>query len=744
MQRFSFFYAFLLAVSCVLFQPDTTHANTPPLTIENVSINPDGWTANLTITEAGAGGTFSNLNNKSNPGLLFSIQSPSYDAAGATTTLARTVYATAIKRKPFPNQTSREEITTSTSTSVTVTLSEYVYATDQVLTASAMAGFFANNGAEGSSATSTEQTISVQNNSTQLHPLPQATWLTPDLSKATSTSFAPKLAVMHRFGRNGQPVRAVEFIATDVQGTVVRAIASTLSTEQYSASQNTANFFSAPLNFGQLAAGDLVTIDAVIYPWVGESFKISQNGAAYPSPNLTVIKVLNDRNNSYGTAYAYVNGTGSTVPTVSTNPLTAAAAPYATIAAAASAIQSFNASNFGRTNVGGGIIRIAASTTIVGLGTDTMDTILTDGKIPLEIQGVDKNTSVYMNAATSINNDIPGLLKLSNLTFRKNGASITAFDGKNNINNVLVFEDVHFDANNQATFAGWLIQFGRGYFINSSGSYLRQGDIFSSNIQGTVLVLGSTFYAPTAYNVIASRGNQSLGSGGTRPLGVAKGSLFAWNFASVSSASSYTGFGGNGNLGPQGIAFVGNILEQYHPAPVQSNLHISADGNVTPNVNMIDYANTVVGQRSNMFYQDAGTATVEKNGLTKHSVHWKRNTKSDVFKSNGNLVGNWAIRYGVGSGYSLVSTGESSGKTTPSPSSWLGEIAAVGEIFSGNPDFMSDRSSEGTETGSGDYRPGNLSQIPFIPEGETYFAKDLLGQTIPQDGTARAGAVQMQ
>lgn len=709
--------------------------------ITSININPNGWTADITINNATASGTFSQLNTRTNPGLLLEINSVSYDNTGATTTINRTVYASAILRKPYPNHAQRAETIIGNSIKVTVALSEYIYVDDTVSAANIANDFFINNGLSGTGLGNLATTSSVINFATEKYPLPQAVWLNHDLDRATSTNFNPKLAVMHRFGQQGQPVKAVRFIASDEHGNSVSNISNNLTTSSF-ASGNFANYFTAPLDFSSLTAGDIVNIDAIIYPWVGKSFQISLNGDVYPSPNLTLLKILNDYNNSYGTAYAYVNGlSGSTTKAVSTDPAAAATTPYTTIAAAASAIQAYNNSHFGRNNLGGGVIRIAASTTITGLGTDTIDTLTFDGKIPLLIEGEDKNTSVYTNSVTNINNDIPGLLKLKNLTFKKSSSTITAFDGKNKIANLLIFEDVNFDRGGQPSYAGWLIQFGRGYFINNTGEYFRQGDIFSSNIQSSVLTLGSTFLQPSAYNIIASRGNQNILQS-SKLLGVAKGSLHAWNFASISSASASVVNIGGPSAGPQGTALVGNIFEQYNAAPAQSALHISADSIVTVNENMIDYGNTVVGQRSNMFYQDKGTTTVAKKGLTKHAVHWKRNTKSDLFGLNANLTGNWAIRYGVGSGFSLVVDGESSGKKTPSTSSWLGEIAAVGEKFTGMPKFIADKSTNGDKTGNGNYTPLPDSEIPFIPAGETYFAVDLFGNTINTDGTARAGAVQ--
>jgi len=191
-----------------------------------------------------------------------------------------------------------------------------------------------------------------------------------------------------------------------------------------------------------------------------------------------------------------------------------------------------------------------------------------------------------------------------------------------------------------------------------------------------------------------------------------------------------------------GIAVVGSVLEQYGGETGQA-LALSADGVVVPMTNMLEISNTVVGTRSNLFYQDTGTETVIKDGVSSCSLQWEWNCKTDVFGTNANLVGNWAAVHRVGSKYRAAINGSSDGNNSVGVGKWLGEVAALGD--SGGPiapDFVSDASYQGTRAGNGDYTPGASTAIPQVPWEHCAYPWDLYGRDVPQGGTAFVGAVQ--
>lgn len=707
-----------------------------------VTVRPDGWTLSATIGDAKDGGTYAGLDNASSPGLALTVTSKSWTTGGVETTASRTVYATTVLRKPYNQQTSLEETEDGSDLDVILTLSDYIYA-DEAVTCAVAADFYTDDGTGGSSLGNDAQTPSVTNSSTFAYEEPQAVWLQHDLQHVKASSFSPKLFVFHRHAKSGQPVRAVKFSATDGT-TTVTAFATSLSSEQYSASSLYSNYYTASLDFSTLTQGALITIDAVIYPWIGDAFTISTDAETYPSPNLCVMKVLNDRTGGYGTVYAYVDGTGSGgSEDVSETPATAATTPYANIRDAAAAIQTYNGANFSRSNVSGGIIRITASTTITGLGADTLDS-LTDGDVPLVIEGVNQSTSVYTNAATSINNDINNLLKFSNLTIQKNGASIIALDGAATVANLLAFENVIFDANSQSTYLAWTYRIGRGYFINCSGDWFGQGGKFATEVQGTALALGCTFIPEYTFNAVACDATLTANGHhiGNVSLAAPKGGVRAFNFISSSNTSNTCVLVNATAFGNRGVCIVNNILEKFHASGSPTALSASADSDVVAIANLNIVANTIVGQRTNAYYQDTGSTTISKTGLMKHNIHYERNTKSDVFGTNANLIGNWPIRHGVGGGYELLIQGDSGAATDVGPDTWIGDRLGPGTVLNSTADFTTDASATGTGAGGGDYSLGGSTTAPQIPSGETIFAKDLFGTVIPTDGSAYAGAVQ--
>ena len=720
-----------------------------------LEVRADGWTMSATILNAKVGGTYSGLNDYANPAIVLDVSSQSYDATGAQTTISRSVVATAYLRQEYPNGTLREETTSGSDFTTVYSLSERIYSGDTINSATIAAAAFTDNGSGGSLASNSGGVNSVTNSSGLAYPLPQAVWLTPPLERATSSSWAPRLLVMHRYARNGTPVRAVKFSATDGTNTVTSTVTA-LTTGQYSASGLYANWYQPSWNLSTLTNGVLITIDATIYPWVGDEFQLSVDGDTYEtSANITVLKALYDGTGAFGTIYAYVDGVGGGTPAANTNAATAAANPFASISAAATAAITLNNSTYSRNNLSGVTIRIPAATTITGLGADTMDG-LAEGDLPLLIEGVNQSTSIYENAATNTNNDIPGKIKWKNLTMRRHatGGSIIGFQGKNNVANAFICEDVIFSDNGAGVYSGWLYRVGRQYFVNCSGNRAGQGQLLSTNTQGTALVVGSTFVPVGLYNSVACKELGISTTNGITPhtatpvLGNYSGCVVAFNHVGVSGVSSIGIYIGETNYGAKGISVVGNIVEGYG-ALSSSAMYFSADTDVTQITNAIEAMNTVVGERTNIAYQDTGTSLVLKEIVSKHSIHYRWNLKSDYFTTSGNTIGNWATRHGVDGGYSLIINGSSDTEIAPDYNHWLGEALGDsknefprGTLGPGTADFVNDNSNTGSDDGNGDYSLGGSTTAPQIPAGMTMFAVDLLGHAIPTDGTARAGARQ--
>ena len=258
---------------------------------------------------------------------------------------------------------------------------------------------------------------------------------------------------------------------------------------------------------------------------------------------------------------------------------------------------------------------------------------------------------------------------------------------------------------------------------------------------GTALALGNTFIPAKSFNVVASDANADITHVTQPPLENLTGPVYAFNTISDSTSGGKV-VEVSVDTGTRGVSLVGNVLEKYHTTGTPPALSLYADSITTAATNTIEAMNTVVGERTNILYQDTGLTVINKLGITKYSIHHEWNSKSDVFGTNGNLVGNWTFRYKVGGGYNFIDLGDTAGNVSPGASTWLGEILGAGDVVTGNPDFTNDKSAAGAGGGNGDYSLGASTEVPQIPGTETMFGWDLYGTAIPTDGSAYAGAVQ--
>ena len=640
-----------------------------------------------------------------------------FNAAGSSVTVNDTITIMKRLRQPSPNE--------GTLTTDQVVLSEYIY--------------------------SGETISGVTNNSTQAYPKPFATWLTPDLERERTTTFRPRLAVVHHYARSGRPVAAVKFSASDGTNTVEVTV-STMSQSQYLASGFYVSYFEPAIDTSTLNEG-LVTVDAIIYPWVGDAFQISVDADTYPSPNLTVLKFLNDRAGGYGEAYAYVSPTGNNATAVvSATPATALASPFLTVPGAAGAIQTFNNANYGRNNASGGTIRLLEGTFTHG---SFSSVAVENTGIPLVIEAADpskKGTTIYADSGSSVSNGCPDKVKWKDITLRKVGASVVMLDSQANSatpHNMMVLQNVSIDQNGTSSYSAWIYRPGRLWLVNVDGGALNTMNT-QANVAKWSNIIGCSapWESDTAYSVWGSKLTRSKlrnqSSNGNMLAGI--GQVIGFSHLTQPTNGQGAIETGGQTIGARGIAFAMTVMEQTGgtSAPV---FKLHADGDTSPNQNVVRQCLTVVGSRSNEQYQDTGTTTVAKRGMEVFCVHETRNTKSDVFGTpSGNRIGNWPEVFAVGKAFNFTVAGGDDAGVPGTTGAWIGEVVGLGSVngTSGspkNPDWLNDLSFP-TTIGGGDYTPGASSELPFIPAGRAPYPYDMKGRPVSNSGTARIGAIQ--
>ncbi|WP_257884496.1 hypothetical protein [Sulfitobacter sp. CW3] len=637
-----------------------------------------------------------------------SVTRQGFDGAGNPAPQTDSIAITTQTREPYPSH--------ETLTDTDVALSDFIYAGDTI--------------------------SSVTNTSTLAYPKPIAMWLNHDREHAGGPIHTLRLAVAHGFARLGRPVAAVKFIASDGVNTVTQTVSAMTST-QFDASSLHIPHFAADMDLVPLTQGALLTIDAVIYPWVGDAFTISTDGDPYPSPNLTTLRLLNDRTGAYGTAFAYVDATAGSDSTgaVASDAVTAAPSPFATIAAASAAIRTFNANTYARANdAGGGVIRLIE-------GVHDFTPFKSQGSsvdVPVIIEAADpakRDTTILTDGGSSKFNAIPTQLKIRDLTLRKAGGSVVFLDsGAASASHLFVTENCIWDANNTGYYGAWVYRVGRFFQRNcaiGAGGDPRQGNFFSTEAT-MVTAVGCDHCAGSITYQAAGCSNLSefTWRAPTSARPAMDGLFLGWNVF-TNGATSNPIVNISAPIGPRGLAFVGNIVESWGSSS-NAAIRLNADGDASSAENVVFQHNSIVGERINLMYLD-GTVNVAKSAHVSFNLFERLNIKSDVFSSQANNTGNWPVRYKVGWTHNAIANG-SNNAAGYSAVSWLGEIAAAGETTSTATAFVDDRSHLGSNLGGGDYTPTLASAVPVIPVGLAAYHVDLVGNTITA-GQSCIGAI---
>lgn len=706
----------------------------------------------LVTFEAASGGSFT-LDPYGTPRMVFNVASRGYDDNGNLVTVNRTVYGMRVSRKPHGQETQLDVVDNGNGTlTARIVLSEYIHTPD-VITVSTLAGWYTEMSAQSN--------LPVVNDLAIPYFTPQGTWIRHDREIINSATYRPKLVIGHAYARNGRAVAAVRFILSDQSGNSVTSLVSSTNVETFSASGLSAEYYGNDIDISTLTQGQLITVDAEIFPWVGDSFRISVNGEAYPSPNLSVLMFLNNRTGAYGTAYAYVSPTGNdTTGVASSTAATAEAAPFLTLSAAAIAIQTFNNTNFGRNNVSGGIIRLAEGVTT--MHSNTLLSQRPTGEVPLIVEPANpaNRATTVLTWTAGASNNCPDRFKLKDLTLRKGVATnVTGFSNDSTLetlaNYTFVTENCIWDLNGNAGGSASITRCGIYWSINDSctGAMGHLGRL-STNCKMTIAIGGRTTgeSASSVYHLVAHKDIQStfgwsLGNADAGRV-QAQGNIFAYSYLGRNNGGAPTISTDGVQFGSRGFMMLGTIVEHCNNATTSPAVRLFGDSDVTEVRNVHIKACTILGSRVNYLYNDIGTAGTKKYGTLGQNVIWQINTKADLFVhptdgANGNRILNWGVVNHVGCSYNAYLTGSASGDTF-ADGNWVGETRGVGEITGTDASpvltgFANDQSGAGA--GNGDYHITGTTQIPQVPAFHMAISRNLFGEAKLLNGTDFAGAV---
>ena len=625
--------------------------------ISNVVVNANG-TVSMQIAGLATGGTYAfnwatnNDPRVQNPTVIFTVNSPGYNGT-TPVTRTRLVYGGCCLRNPWSvggAQFTKQEAGSSPVT-LTIPVTDQIHPSDTV-TVTIAAGFYTQGGKPSNVLAST----SVTNNSTLAYPKVVGHWALPGYDKIGNTQTL-RFVAYQKFGQQFRPVNCVVFTSTDAHSNT----ATTTVTNMF-VDQSFGDVMAVPEHIGQLNSSgftqdDIVTSNAVAYPWIGDSTTLmdTSTGTAPPSPLIGPLKFIADPGGTYCTAFAVVdqaNGVDAN-GTLSTNYTTCVA--FKNIGKAIDAIRAannsgtYNGSGHTHNDAGGGTIylRDAAggvnSHTWLGFTPTTGITPVCNLLIA-GYPGQSRSNIVIASQATSSTVGVSGAL------VKIQGVKITADSGIGTFNNATTgqywFDQCEFNIatnNGPTVYQVYLYHVTRS-LITAWPNGLHQYSKTNCNIgllRGCMIPatsLSQNIYPHVALgNWKSSTTNNGCFSDavvGSCPAHT--NTIYAYNRWTMGSASGAAIAIRQATAEVNGLAVVQNIFEVTTGTNTPL-FQIGADGSTTygPIDNVILWNNVIVGQRVNIAYAENGAQIAyRRNWSVQNNFIDQTNLKTDTFGGN--------------------------------------------------------------------------------------------------------------
>jgi hypothetical protein len=700
----------------------------PAGSVLGVTIDPDGWTASITLKGVGTGGSYAfglGTDNHvsgggADPKVIFTVVSKGFDDVGNPITVTRTVYGVKFLRKPYPNQAQADETISGPDVVIRVILSNYIYAKDKVGAGNSgtdpVVAVFDGLYTQGGTA-SKSFSGAVTNGSSAPYKKPVANWGWPGLRRLTVGDSKVRCCAFEGHGQQGRSVRVVKFTRRDEHGHVATQFVTAATIEPGFEDQIPVIEYVSDLSLTDMDSLDVIEDDFVVYPWVGDEVLDTRDGVnAGLTPLYTTQKNFCDKSGAYGITIAKVgptgnDTTGTAYDSAVYNPATAN--KFLTIGKAASAIAAYNLANHGRNDVGGGVIELEAGN-YAWLGSSnsyggTPETWIT----VRPAVGVARSDVVVNSASGNVN--ISNCIKIENVTITT--TTPNSFSGILG----LWFHKVEF---NTAATNLWQTTGGAVFYVTHSkltqlGMGIRPFN--ASNNHAPALVRGNDLTGFTnaiqCYTVI---GNKKTG----KVAAVFAPLLFT--DLSGQSAPATTGFiiafniiyGFSGPGQPQ-LLQIGPFTGNTHGGAVVQNIFehcvslgtfaIPPDisGANNPHDNFIIWHNLFLGSRMFVAYNETDSTSKNRRDWSMKNNYWDRlANKVDTYPpENGARVGAWPVVNNVGSRGNQIAQNMIS-----LPGNFYAEFAGIdchqpptsSSETMGYPQFVNRQSADENNAGAGD------------------------------------------
>ena len=738
---------------------------------------PGGWTARVTFKGNGLG-----VNTPDGSKITINTSTPSY-AGGSPSTTARSIKATLGLRQVSPNH-ALFNVTATTDTVVIYALERRLHVGETITSVVIAAGAYgASNGGT--------LTAGVTNSSQLAYDKPVGNFVTLQDQEATGSTYRVEFAGTHWAARNGQQFDSIAFTATDeslntVTATITQPTISTTITGA-NASGVYAETWAWDVPLAGLNQGERVYVRAQVKPWIGNASAIldsdpTADGFAWPGLNCTILcnlYFLNNKTGAYGTPYAYVNSSTGVDASgvVSTVAATARAAPFLTIKGAAAAIQTYCNANFARNNAGNGRIRLMDAANHVTFGATMAAIVAGKACLVIEDDPLNAGRAIYTSAVGSGASDAAkiscdALMFRGRITLQPPDAVVGS--------NVLIYGGTTAGSNKRLTI-------GPGINIPLQGvnTFVFRGVQWIQGLNFTCSNIGTSFFASSSTNkenwaLIA--GVIQTGTGGNIYPRNVIGSVFTGSRVSeplnatnvdtmdglllmnckLMACLSVNQFGFNLAYG-RGAAVETVIFEGSEATGTIPCFQFGADGATFPITNINIWNCLMVGNRSNMFYNDDDTTiNIVKTGSLGFNIIEQDNRKTDTFIRAGAPVasqatsaqrtGGWRTgRYAVDGLANTYIGPDYSGAIAGSPTAGLGDFLPPGYTFgetTSNAEAtvetarqaMFNLSKAGpTLGGNGTYTYKSRTNIALQPAGACRNRYDLAGLAWLNNGTDPVG-----
>lgn len=699
--------------------------------ITSITVRADGWSDDTVVEGFTTGAIYvhglGTTNNQSTAKKVLSVTRLGYDATGsAVSNVVDTIWGVQTIRKVYPDEATLDE-TGGGNLSFRDCLSHRVYSSD-IVVANVAAGFVVNAGGSSQSSLAASN-LSVTNNSALNYPKCIGDWAIEQRRPVNGTVTIEIFAVQ-KFARNGKPVARVT--ATAVGADSGHSESGSATTMTLSTRGDLIPVYAIPLNLSVAVGftrGELVTINFVVKPWVGDAGSILDSNADTegitwglgPLKWTIMSKMI-----------ARVSATGNdTTGVASETQATADAAPCLTVGGAMAKIAAANNSAYSLNRIDGGEVQCNAGTyqwNGDALGTST------NGYFTITHHSSTNRAGVVFDGFTS-NRSQKAYQRFYDVTWARSSDAYVIFAGGTN---VLIVESVNFNDAYGAWYSGDTntnLEFIDCTYNN--GNFSKGGNDGHCRLHRNCTYTATTDVQLVVGNASTVLGTKSHGAG-----------IPFWQ-PHASKTSNYI------------IAFP-MLWKQTEPAflNVSVNLsnvaivfpfveHTGASGNVIGEfsdanlTNILLWHPTFAGQRFN--HENDITAAYVNKTFVDFCIRFGSLTRgdhrADIRDTDAIMIGTWSLGYSVDcEGNHNEAIGYAGDQDFWGIRSNTGN-AGTGFSAPVPAGYTSDNSKGGTDAGDGDYHPDvGSALLNRVPASSAVMPFDITGKAYRNDGTDAIGA----